>query len=322
MQRTTHHVETVIPEAAALRRSGRKAVLVTVIGVEGSSPRPVGSQLVVSETGYWVGQISSGCAEASIVEEAQRTLTDGMPRKVRYGRGSPYMDVTLPCGSGIDLYFDPMVPDRILFELEDRIHSRKPSIFAFNTSTTDAVDHRLEPIVADGPSPSAAWEHNCFRRPYIPEIRVEIFGRGTLLVALAAMAKSLGWDVSVGSPEDDILETISKLGVDTQHLDTTQCYSGEKIDRWTANILAFHDHEWEPDLLQKILRKSGFYVGVLGSRKTHAARCDALRDLQCSEEAIQRIKGPVGLNIGAITPPEIAASIIGEVIATHRTKPI
>jgi xanthine dehydrogenase accessory factor len=103
---TVPFTENVIPYLVAYRRVGLGCVLVTLVNVEGSSPRRVGSQMAVAADGTVVGMISSGCAEAAIVAEAMSALHEGRVRTVRYGTGSPYMDVVLPCGSGIDVHFD------------------------------------------------------------------------------------------------------------------------------------------------------------------------------------------------------------------------
>jgi len=95
-------------------------------------------------------------------------------------------------------------------------------------------------------------------------------------------------------------------------------YDPRFIDGWTASVLLFHDHEWEPPILKKVLNAGGTYVGALGSQRTQDARCALLANLGCDGHEIQRIRGPIGLDIGALSPPEIALAIASEILASAR----
>lgn len=292
----------------------------TVVDVEGSSPRPVGSQIAVSDEGLWVGQLTSGCAEAAIVSEAMDTIRTQQQRLVRYGRGSRYIDIQLPCGSGLDLYFDPLVPDVILEDLTAALENRKPAVWTFETDPGRPQSYKLmtnEKLANDhiqefGKTGRSA--SGTFRRTYLPPIRLDVVGRGTLFVALAKIANYLDWQIVASSPERATLAIIEEDAAITHHISCPGDYSADAIDPRTASVLLFHDHEWEPHILDKVLQKNGFYVGALGSRKAHVIRCAALRELGHTSTATDRISGPIGLDIGARTPPEIAIAIISEIL--------
>ena len=118
-------VDNVIPALHKLLAEGRRTALVTLLHIDGSSPRPRGSQLGVAEDGRSVGMITGGCAEKALVAEALRCLEQGENKIVRYGDGSPYLDVVLPCGSGIDLYIETRDSARITREAHARQQRRR-----------------------------------------------------------------------------------------------------------------------------------------------------------------------------------------------------
>ena len=278
--------ENVIPQLLAWRRDGIASALVTLVTVEGSSPRRTGSQMAVNARGEHLGYISSGCAEAAIVAEAVTAIEAGAARTVRYGAGSKYIDVVLPCGSGIDVHFDPAIETSKLERLQTRIDAREPAALT----------------IGDG-----------FARPYNPAPRVVIAGRGVNLDFVARFARDLEWDVVVASPDE---EALSRLNwANARHLSKPDDFDAGVIDGYTAVVLLFHDHDWEPAILAKCAASPAFYVGALGSRRTHAERRMLLAARGCDAAFIDRIKSPIGLDIGAKNPSGIALAIMAEILS-------
>ncbi|MGH1419990.1 MAG: XdhC family protein [Hyphomicrobiaceae bacterium] len=319
-------IEDVLPTLLAWRRENIASALVTVVGVDGSSPRPVGSQMAVSIDGRYVGQISSGCAELAIVEEAISCLKNGKNRVIRYGKGSPYLDIVLPCGSGIDIFFDSQIPTTTIANLTTSLEARQPATLEFDLKqlscqTSDSVgggpdqDHRA--------LANMTWsEGDTVYKRYAPQIRLLTMGRGHIVGAMAQLGQYLGYETHVFAPDIEILNDTAKAGAKTtKHLTTPS----EKLteledlsDPWTAAVLMFHDHEWEPALLKKLLATECFFIGAIGSKRTHAQRLEALEDMGCTPQHLSRIKGPVGLDIGAKNPLEIALSISAEILQNIR----
>lgn len=305
-------VDIVIPQMLAWRGHGLRAALVTLVGIEGRAPRPLGSQMAVCETGEYVGLISGGCVEASIVHEACAALEQGEVRRVRYGAGSPYLDVKLPCGSGIELFIDPLIQDAVLQTIEDSINRRQ--LVALSIDRASGLSTAFE-LRDNGASQSSS---KAFVRSYLPVTRPVIFGNGAILEAFAMVAKSLEWDCVAASNERATLGMLSHLGGKTHHLTRPEDGFVIEGDPWTAWITVFHDHSWEPALLRHALNQPGFYIGALGSRMTHQARCVSLKEMGIAVEDVARIKAPIGLAIGAQTPSEIAISIAAEMISARR----
>lgn len=275
--------------AAELISAGRRFVLVTLTNVEGSAPRPVGAQMVVSDTGEWVGYLSGGCIERAVVAEALDALHCGQSREVRYGEGSPYFDIQLPCGSAIDLHFDVSQPDLRPVDA----HLRQRGTVAIEVSTRHSKSQTLS---------------------YVPRRRLVIFGVGPSAVTLCRLAAVATFSVDFYSPDEDSRDLAKNTGARIFPLRPNDRNIDFSADERTAVILMFHDHEWEVELLPQALRSDAFYIGALGSRNTHAKRMEALQQVGFSLEQIARVRGPAGLFRGSKSAPDIALSILAEVV--------
>ncbi len=298
--------ENVIPQLIAWRSQGIPSALVTLVGVDGSSPRRIGSQMAVNGTGDFQGYISSGCAEGAIVAEAVSALQRGCNTSVRYGAGSPYIDIVLPCGSGIDVHFDVTVSTDVLATLQADISARRTTALSLDRS--HARPAFLTSVDVE-PSQSA------FVRAYHPAPRIVVAGRGVNVDYVAQFAHGLDWDVVVATPDRNVIERLSGWASVTQHLTRPDEFNPDVIDDMTALVLVFHDHEWEPQILAKSAASPAFYFGALGSRRTHSQRKDILLRLGCSPEFIGAIHSPVGLDIAAKNPAEIGLAIIAEILS-------
>lgn len=315
--RTSRFQDTVVPQLCRWRRAGLKGALVTLVGVEGRSPRPVGSQLAVAETGESVGQISSGCAEGAIISEAFNCIRAHANKLIRYGAGSPYLDVTLPCGSGIDVYFDSQVTEGVLTSVCDAVEARSPI-----TLRCDLEQHQSQTQSEFSSLGSQSSLHatsgSIFEKCYLPRTRLLIAGTGPIVNAVSEAASLLDWEVVVASPDKVLLQTLSSSCSEVHHLKSPSDATVLDVDTWTALVTLFHDHDWEPQILKTFVDGPGFYIGALGSRKTHQERCLILTESGVSEANIARIHGPVGMSLGGDTPAEIAIAIVAEIIAERQ----
>lgn len=304
--------DNVLPFWLAKVRAGHCLCLVTLVGIDGSAPRPLGSQIAVADDGDAQGYITGGCAEASIVAEALAFIEKGENRLVRYGEGSPYKDIALPCGSGIDVYFDTKIKFDLVGDILNSLEKRQPLALNSNikksTSRLTIFDKRLPERKGD-----------VFSRPYVPAFKLYVAGKGPVLPALSALAIQAGVQVEAASPEIATLAEIENPAIAKSHLNAPEDYTPLPLDPWCAAVTLFHDHEWEPPILTHFLNSDCFYVGALGSRTTHAVRLEALSAQGLAPTHLDRLRGPVGLDIQASTPTEVAISILAEIIQTYRT---
>lgn len=314
----TPFIKNVLPWLAEQLNSGKACTLVTLIGVDGSSPRPVGSQLAVRADGAFVGQISAGCAEAAIIAEAVNCLNRGENKCVRYGKDSPYLDVVLPCGSSIDVHFLPLAENAEINLLLKELEERRS---AWVSLPLQASEGALQVIEKPDTQDAAALKRGCIVREdavslrYDPPIRLLLFGRGTIVGSVTSLASMLEMDVTVYAPDKELLDEAQALGADAcHHLVSPDGKFPLPTDKRTAAVLLFHDHEWEPPILQRLLKTKCFYIGAMGSQRTHRIRLDLLEAIGVSPQECARILGPVGLDITAGTPPEIALSIVAQIV--------
>ena len=303
-------VENVIPAVNRYLEEGRRAALVTLVNIEGSSPRPLGSQLGVADDGRHAGMITGGCAEKAIVAEAVQCLAKDENKLVRYGAGSPYVDVILPCGSGIDLYIETKSVADIVPITHQAQGDRQPISMEIDTA-------QLKSAVLSATESSSA---DIFVKTYAPEYRIYAFGEGANLFSFCALAHQAGVAVEAFSPDRETLAFLKEEAINTHAIHLKSDFSALEFDAHTAVVTLFHEHEWESNILHAALNADADYVGALGSRVTHQTRLDGLAAMAATKRPATMIHGPVGLDIGAKNPNEIAISIIAEIIEHRRRR--
>ncbi len=304
-------VENVLPQLNQWALSGQRVCLATLVYADGSAPRPRGSQMAVAEDGSWYGYLSGGCAEAAIAAEACAAINEGRSRAVRYGVGSPYLDIQLPCGAGIDIWFDQSIDAGTAERLLNRIDAR--CVTGIETSTLPAA--AMSRVIDTNAKSIAA---SSFRRWYFPQRRLYVIGAGPGVAALSALASAADYSVRVLSPDRQTLEGISHQSVNVELLQSQSQIDTLVCDPWTAVVLFFHEHERETAILKFFLGTEVYYVGALGSCRTHRARLELLRSNGVTQEDCERIHGPVGLDIDAQTPAEIAISVLAELTQSYQ----
>jgi xanthine dehydrogenase accessory factor len=283
-------------------RAGRRGVLATITDLIGTGPRAVGTHMAVLDTGESAGSFSSGCVEAAIVAEALEVLREGRARSVRFGQGSPYIDIRLPCGGGMDVVFSPDPPPELIEVACARFERRIPfTLWA-------GPDGRLGLDRADG-----------FGVRHVPTLKLMLLGHGAEMLAALRLARAHGAEVEILSPEEAILATAVEAGARTTRLVSPSAPVELGADPWTAMLFLFHDHDWEPDLLARALATPAFWVGAMGSERTQAARRAALAAHGVGAEAIARVRGPVGLIRASRDPSTLALSAFAEIVAAYQT---
>ncbi len=292
-------------------RAGHRGVLATITGLTGAGARAVGTHMAVLDNGDSAGSFSSGCVERAIVAEALDVLRDRSCRTVRFGQGSSYIDIRLPCGGGMDVQFladpAPDVIERTLAVLDAR---------RATTLHLDPAGH-----VTASPERSAeatGWRNGIFAVRHSPALRLALLGHGAEMLTSLRLARSFGADVDLYSPDRQIIDAGLAEGIPSTMLHSAGSPVELHGDPWTAFLFLFHDHDWEPPLLRRALDTASFWVGAMGSRSTHAARCAALAADGVSERAIARVRGPVGLITGARDPATLALSALTEIVAAYR----
>jgi xanthine dehydrogenase accessory factor len=294
--------------------AGLRGALVTVTGLTGPGARSAGAQMAVLENGDRAGSLSGGCVEAAIVAEAREALREGLPRQVRFGAASPYIDIRLPCGGGMDLLFLPDPSPEAIGHAASLLAERRPVRMSIGLSG------RLD--VHAGPDPEACgWAGDTFNLCHRPPLRLIVAGHGAEMPASARVARSCGAEVELLSPDDEIVDAAAALDARAEILRSIGAAPALAADRWTAILLLFHDHDWEPALLEAALATPAFWIGAMGSRRTHEARLAHLAERGVPAAQRKRVHGPVGLIPSARDPATLALSAVAQIVEAYQTLP-
>ncbi len=304
--------EYVLPDLSKWRSEGKRAALLTLYNVEPTGPRPAGSQMAVSDAGDFTGFLSGGCVEGALVEETKAAMDEGQNRSIRYGVNSPYFDIALPCGSAIDVYIDVGFSDAIAGSLVGAMDERRPVALVTDMATGES---RIDEAGGSDDRLQLSLDGEMFDRLYRPPLRLVVAGKGPVLAATAEIAIASDIAVHAITTEDEIARQCEAAGATT-----SKSLPQGKIDTWTAVATLFHEHELEGPVLKAAMASTAFYIGALGSRNTHAERVSRFLEDGIAEDAVKRIKGPLGISMGSRNPPEIAISLVAEVLMTYRER--
>lgn len=269
-------------------QNGDPAALIVATEITGGTLRAPGALMAVTKTGKAAGYMSNGCVDADIIFQAGNALSDGKTRTLHYGEGSPFKDIVLPCGGQINLQIYP-----------------EPDMTKIKACIT-ALEARKAYEIAFAPGR--------IKLTYHPKIRLRIAGKGEAVQALASQAIGAGFDVIIQSPEPRLIDGLEPVIFD--HLLDPSSPPQRNDDDWTAFILMFHDHDWEPQFLIQALSGPAFYIGAMGSTRTHAARRDMLSGRGYAQADIDRVKGPIGLIPSMRDANLLALSTLADVVKT------
>jgi len=329
--------------------SQRKAALATVVWVEGSSYRRPGARMLITDDGRWEGAISGGCLEGDALRKARGVMRDGQPLVVTYDTmddGANSFGVGLGCNGIIDVLIepiDPASPQHPVAVLSEFVQQRDVRAVATVLSSDDTtlrpgtrfvltedqqdapywlVDDMREVLTVGKPITKAIDTSTGIVQVFIehidPGIELVIFGAGYDVISVARLARDLGWHVTV--TDDCVAHLAPKrfpVATCVVFADRTAVLDQVPITNRTAAVLMSHNFNYDKAVLQTLLTTSVPYIGMLGPRK----RFDKMQDefvkdgLLIEEDTLSRVHAPIGLDLGAETPDEIALSIIAEIKA-------
>lgn len=345
----------LLPELRGWDTAGTPFALATVVAVRGSAPRAPGAVMAVTATGQVAGSVSGGCVEGDVYEAATETLTTGRPLLRTYGiSDDEAFGAGLTCGGTIDVLVQPYTAraDReLLRELLGVIGDGRPAALATvvsgaapqgarrlvlpggargslgDASLDAAVTDDARGLLAQGATESTGYgphgerrmqDVTVFVQTYAPAPRMLVFGAIDHAAATARIGSFLGYRVTVCDARPvfatrERFPTADEVVCAWPHtyLESTE------VDARTVVCVLTHDPKFDVPLLVAALRTPAAYIGVMGSRRTHADRTARLREAGVDEASLARLASPVGLDLGARTPEETAVSIAAEIIQ-HR----
>ncbi|MCC7250794.1 XdhC family protein [Hyphomicrobium sp.] len=309
--------DDVLATLCKWHQEGLRTALVTLVGVEGAAPRPIGAQMVVAEDGRYIGYLSGGCLEQAIVLEARDVMDEGRNRLVRYGKGSRYIDIRLPCGSGLDIFFDCSLGGEQMAAIAGHLSARRR--FAIRSTLTGA-DTFIESLAEEGALFPSVREGDLFLRVVPPRMRLLLVGSSPVVAALAALARITGIETELGSLDDAARANSRNAGVSFDAEHGQGCDAIARLDCSSAVVLASHEHEIEPAIIARLLQRDCFYIGVLGSRTVHEQRLRALAAMGIDDASLARLRAPVGLIQGAKSKATLAVGVLAEMLAEAKAR--
>lgn len=307
------------------RRAGKRALLTTVVRTWGSSPRPVGSIMALAEDGAVVGSVSGGCIEDDLIAryshahgQAQEVPLGAPPALVKYGiTADEAHRFGLPCGGTLELLLeyapDAGALDTLVSQLEQGRLMRRTVELATGVVRLEEAKAPDELTVNDTE----------LANTFGPEYRMLLIGAGQLAEYLATMAKFSGFAVTLCDPRAEYRTAWSLPGVQITTEMPDDAVLAFRPDRRSCVVALTHDPKLDDLALLEALQSDAFYVGAIGSRRNADARRDRMIEhFDQTHESLARLRGPIGIYIGSKTPPEIAVSVMAEILAVKNAVPL
>lgn len=303
----------VLADALAWFAAGRRVWLVTVVRTWGVSPRPVGSWAALNDSGLITGSVSGGCIEDDLVHRLRAgELDHPAPFFLEYGVDADDAHrFGLPCGGTLQLLVEP-APDYAMLEDLSAVLDRGKVVAREVNTVTGAVSLR-----AAQPGEEPRLDNHRFVAIWGPRWRLLVVGAGQIARYLAPMAQAVGFAVTVADPRFEA-EAAWSADIAPMVRDMPDDFLVQwRPDAHSAIVAVSHDPKIDDMALLEALKSNAFFVGVIGSQATQRKRRGRLRHFDLEEHHINRLRGPVGLPIGSRTPPEIAVSIVAELVAVR-----
>ena len=332
----------ILRQLRSWRADAHDAAVATVVSTWGSAPRPVGGYMSVCDTGAFVGSVSGGCVEAAVVDVARGVMEAKAPRVVEYGvTDEDAWAVGLACGGRVRVAVAPVgsggLRDETIEELIRAREANEPVVLAArlasgahellrpdgsgNAAQTPLDEAARSALLADRAGQVEIDGEELFLRPHNPPAQLIVVGAAHLTQSLVPLASEAGFDVVVVDPRAAFASEERFPGVRLVRSWPEEALAELGLDHRTAVVTVSHDPKLDDPALLAALRAKPFYIGALGSRRTHASRVERLEGEGFERAQIDRIHAPVGLDIGARTTQEIAVSIVAEIIRALRAPP-
>ncbi len=332
---------------AEWHQSGRSLAMATVVKTWGSAPRPQGSKMIVDDAGVFDGSVSGGCVETAIIDRAGKVLQTGKPVYLTFGVSrDEAWSVGLSCGGTLDVLLEPVPADDPVFTALLRLVQEKKRgvlLTSVHHEGEDCTLDRLllseEGIVGSPAETLAEYAHshgddllqrrnpewrelggkNLFIEPVLPPPRLIVVGGVHVAIPLTQMAPGLGFEVILVDPRESFASRERFPHLDAIiHQWPDEALRTLQPDANTFVVILSHDAKLDDPAILTAVEHGAAYIGVLGSKRTHAKRVERLQQSGLSEAQIASLHAPVGLDIAARTPAEVAVSILAQITAVMR----
>lgn len=312
------HVE-ILARARDWLAAGERVWLCTVVATWGSSPRPVGSWLALSESGKLSGSVSGGCLEEDLIRRCTRQAPDRV-HMLDYGVTDHDREhYRLPCGGSIRLLVEPLAPGWGLGHVEDLLGHLERRQGVSRRVDLNGAAATLVRMGSGGPG--VEIDADAMYHRLVPECRLLLVGAGEVAAHVARFATAADFGVTLCEPRDTFADGWSEPDIPLVRALPDDLVVSRFGDSHSAVLALAHDPRVDDMALLAALASEAFYVGAMGSHRTSASRRLRLAELGVSESRLGRLKAPVGVNIPSKTPAEIAISVVAALIeARHHLR--
>lgn len=291
----------------ALLDASESGVLAIITYIEGPSYRSLGAMMSILADGTQIGTLSSGCIESDLAHHAENVRSTGKPVTVRYGLGSPFIDIQLPCGGTLDITL-VYNPDRVaLKQVIDTLMLRKACGLQ--------LDMKTGAVTCSNSVEKTAKVGEQFSLHISPELRFIVFGKGPEALTFASLVRAASYEHLLLSPDKELCDHADISGCVWRHLKSPKFPEDVRIDQWTAILLFFHDHDWEPPILKDALSSDAFFIGAQGSKRAQQSLRQELVLLDASQNELAKLKPKIGLIPSTRNSRTLAISVLADVLA-------
>jgi xanthine dehydrogenase accessory factor len=319
--------------AAGWLTENRPFALATVTRTWGSAPRPAGSQMAVRGDGAFSGSVSGGCVEGAVIGEAQAALADGKARNLSFGvSNEDAWAVGLACGGTIEIHVTPVLSkaqDGTLQALAKARADHRAAVLATDLESGETrllfpdkagafADDVASALRSDRSATVEVEGRKWFLTVFNPPLDLAIIGAVHIAQPLARMAALADYAVRVIDPRTSFASAERFPGIALSHEWPDEALKTAPLKERSAIVALTHDPKLDDPALDAALRSPAFYIGALGSKTTHARRLERLKAQGFAADQLARIRGPIGLDIGARSTAEIAVAILAEMTAILR----
>ena len=304
----------VLRSSVAWLDEGHRVILATIVETWGSSPRPAGAMLAIRGDGLVAGSVSGGCVEDDLIFRIRnKSLAIDKPELASYGISKDEATrYGLPCGGKLELVLEPVGDKRRLRELLERVDRHELTARILDMQSGEVT---LRP--AKRTDDTLGFDRKRLMTVHGPRWRLLIIGAGQLSQYLAQMGQALDYSITVCDPREEYADTWNVEGAILDRGMPDDVVVAMNLDSHSALVAVTHDPKLDDLALMEALKSPAFYVGALGSRLNSQKRHERLLMFDLSAAELSRLHGPIGLNIGSKTPPEIAVSILAEMTAVR-----
>ena len=309
-------VDDILTPTSIWLKQNRRIAIATVISTWGSSPRPVGGQMAIDQDGEIIGSVSGGCIEGAVISEGINSINDGKSRIKDYGISNDMAwEVGLACGGELKVLIQPLdMEDKIVYSIVDKIKRREIVKLRIDCSNgSRKIDNTIDNQISHFDKLKNEFIHIIDPKP-----RLFIVGAVHIAQALVSLADIADYEIILIDPRDHFAKKDRFPNCKIINEWPDEALSKFHLDESSHLVTLTHDPKIDDLALIYCIEKKFGYIGSLGSKKTHSKRCERLLEKGFNKIQLSKIHAPVGLDIKAKTPAEIATSILAEIINYRR----